>query len=1171
MKKGVKMNHNAEVRDAETRQRIRQELDKNFMVEAAAGTGKTTSIVNRLVSLIQQGACQIDQLAAVTFTRKAAAELRERFQAELRRRASEFGSPRNPDEQAVRDRLLFASDNSSLAFVGTIHSFCAALLRERPIEFGVDPAFRELDEREDLALREQAWQENIDDLIESGDPLIEKLNELGLDRHSIKERFSSFIEHRDVDHWPHDAHSPRPGTPVSGVTPQDSLSPLPATPVSGVTPPDALSPRPATPVSGVTPPDALSPRPGTRGRGVGGEGSEITPEVEDIQQKTRDYIAHMQNLLPLFPTSRGKDELMARYETIARASTKDWTRLGNFFDLLERFDTSHKCVQKQWHDASVAKLETKRWDEFRANVVKPAMQYWYRVRYQFVVDFLRRAVTVYERLKVTSGGLDFNDLLLIASRGLKSQPELRTYFQSRYTHLLVDEFQDTDPIQAAMILCLTSADVNQQNWQLCKPRPGSLFLVGDPKQSIYRFRRGDIVTYNRVKAIFKASGGEVLALVKNFRSRTELREWNNQIFSDKFLAEANQYTPAAEDMVQGRIDTEPVSKSSQRLCGTYKLTIANDLNINEATEQEADAIAKFIRHAIDSGMNVPRTEREIELGRSPAVAARDFLIIPWGRKRIDLFRAALEAHAIPCEVTGGNALSGIPELRVLIDCLRAIDDPFNPVHFLAVLRDGLFGFSDRELYEFKKAGGRFAFTANVPAGLDEELRSRFADATTRFRRYQAWLRALPYTAAVSRIAEDLGLIASAAAGREGNVSAGGLLKAIEALRQQSLDFDSASDLISFFETLLEVDETAGCTALPPDANVVRVMNLHKAKGLEAPVVFLADTSMKYMHPVLCHIDRSGTDAVGYMGITAKKGEWATKDVATPESWHSFQAEEQRYLDAEADRLLYVATTRAACALVVSTGKDNSNWSSLHRYLADAPELKIPSDQQLQTASVKTKPPSKTKRKPLSKQQIAAKWAAAAQPNYAIATAKELGLAGTIRPRWETTGEYGHQWGSAVHELLEICLKSPQANLRSSALRLAAEYEIGSDRVDELLTTVQSVVQSDIWKRAQAAMRCFSELPFETSIPDASGKPTIIRGVIDLIFEEPEGWVIVDYKTDDISVADLPAAVAYYRNQIDQYAQHWHDTTGYQVEENGLYFTRVDSYWNSKSDWSLPAR
>ncbi len=1168
----------AESQDAETRLRIGSELDKNFMVEAAAGTGKTTSIVNRLVSLVAQGNCQIE-LAAVTFTRKAAAELRERFQSELRRRAAKHAAE-TTDERAVRDRLLYASDNSSRAFVGTIHSFCASLLRERPIEFGVDPAFRELDEKEDLQLREQAWLENISDLIASGDPLLDKLDELGLDRHLIKQRFNSFIEHRDVDNWPHTSVSVSPltGPPASAVEPHDSVSTLPSSSARAVAPPDSVSPLPGSLGSGASPLVSVSPRPGTPGRGVGGEGNDI----KNYQNQTLAYIADMRKLLPLFPTARGTDKLMDHYESIVRSSGKDWNRLGNFFNLLDKFNTSHGATQKYWHDKSIAKLETIRWDHFRETVAKPAMQYWCRVRYQFVVDFLRRAVAVYERLKLATGGLDFNDLLLTSARGLKSYPELRKYFQSRYTHLLVDEFQDTDPIQAEMILYLTSADVNQKEWQKCEPNPGSLFLVGDPKQSIYRFRRGDIVTYNRVKEIFKASGGEVLALVKNFRSRVELRQWNNEIFKIKFLAEADQYTPAAEDMVQGRIDT--VTKMSYApFFGIHRLNVDTDANIDDATQQEAEAIAKFIRHAIDSGKSVPRTDREIELGRTHAVEARDFLIIPWGKKRIGVFRAALEAHGIPCEVTGGNAFSDIKELGVLIDCLRAIDDPHNPVHFLAVLRDGLFGFSDRELYRFKQAGGRFVFTAPVPDKLDAELKLRFVDATERFKRYQTWLRALPFTVAVSRVAEDLGLLASAAAsprpgtlgrgvGGEGNVTVGGLLKAIEWLRQQSFDFDSAADLISFSEELLEVDETEGCTALPPDANVVRVMNLHKAKGLEAPIVFLADTSMRYTHPVLCHIDRAGKEAVGYMGITAENGKWAIKDVATPDNWQKFQAEEQRYLDAEADRLLYVATTRAACAMIVSVGKDKSNWSGLHPYLDEAPAIEIPTDQQLEQASRAHKKKPTAKFTPISREQITAKWTTAAQANYAIATAKELGLKGVSRPRWETTGDYGYKWGSAVHELLEICTESKkssakadlQANLRPSAITLASEYDLGSERVNELLTTVQSVTQSQIWNRAQSALRCYSELPFETLIT-TDGLPTILRGVIDLIFEEPAtdtspaGWVIVDYKTDDIQHSDISAAANYYRSQLTQYANHWSKTTGNPTKELGLYFTRINRY------------
>ncbi len=1089
-------NYAADLKDAETRQRIRDELDKNFLVEAAAGTGKTTSIVNRLVSLVARGECEVGKLAAVTFTRKAAAELRERFQAALRKLAADQ-STSTAEERATRDRLLHASDNSGLAFVGTIHSFCASLLRERPIEFGVDPAFRELDAEEDAQLRELAWLENISDLIASNDPLLDKFDELGIDRQLIKHRFNSFIDQRDVSNWPHAV------------------------------------------------PAAI--------------------DIAALQQQTREYVERMRRLVPMFPTARGTDTMMARYEAIVRASGREWSRRGDFFDFLELFDTSCGCVQKCWHDKFVAKEEKQFWERFRETFAKPAMQYWCRVRYRFVVDFLRRAVAVYERMKLASSGLDFNDLLLICARGLKAQPELRKYFQTRYTHLLVDEFQDTDPIQAEMILYLTSADVRQQEWQKCAPRPGSLFLVGDPKQSIYRFRRGDIVTYNRVKEIFLAAGGEVLALVKNFRSRSELIQWTNRIFRDKFRQVADEYTPAAEDMVLGRVDAT-VSNEQPQFFGTRKLLVDISSDINDATDQEADTIARFIRHAIDAGLQVPRTKREIEMGRTHGVESRDFLIIPWNKKRIGTFRTALQSYDIPCEVTGGNAFETIPELALLIDCLRAIDDPQNPVHLLAVLRDVLFGFSDRDLYRFKQAGGRFVFTAPVPDGLEEGLRCRFADAMERFNRYQSWMRALPFTSAVTRVSEDLGLLASAAAGVEANVTVGGILKALEWTRQHSFDFDSATDLISFFEGLLEVDETEGCTALPPDSNVVRVMNLHKAKGLEAPIVFLAGTSKRSAHPILCHIDRSGNEAIGYMGITAETGRFSRKDVATPENWQDLQSKEQRYITAEADRLLYVATTRAACATIVSVGKDDSNWSGLHHYLSDAPELDVPTDRQLKESSKiqSAKPPSRFES--VTADQIEQKWTSAAHPNYAIATAKQFGLRSSSRPRWETTGEYGYKWGSAVHELLEIHTKSPKAELRSWAITLASEYGLAFERVDELLATVDSVTKSNIWKRAQLATRCFSELPFE-SLVDVGGVPTILRGVIDLIFEEaetvsePAGWVIVDYKTDDITVSDLAQAVNYYKSQLHEYALRWSDTTGLRTKEVGLFFTRLNLYEN----------
>ena len=198
------------------------------------------------------------------------------------------------------------------------------------------------------------------------------------------------------------------------------------------------------------------------------------------------------------------------------------------------------------------------------------------------------------------------------------------------------------------------------------------------------------------------------------------------------------------------------------------------------------------------------------------------------------------------------------------------------------------------------------------------------------------MRALPYSVAVNRIAADLGLLASAAAGKEGNIALGGFSESNRGVASSTATaFDSATDLIDYLDKLSAQDETEGCTALTPNPNVVRVMNLHKAKGLEAPVVFLTDTAQSYKGTPVCHIDRTGEASVGYMGITAAHGKWAKRDVATPADWDHFQNEEQQFLDAEADRLLYVATTRAASMLVVSVGKGNSNWSNLHPYLDDA--------------------------------------------------------------------------------------------------------------------------------------------------------------------------------------------------------------------------------------------
>lgn len=1067
--------------DQASRDLILNNLDENFLVEAAAGTGKTTSIIGRLVNLIARGKCRIESLVAVTFTRKAAAELRERFHSKMRMEAN---STRPADEI---ERLNQALSRMDQAFVGTFHSFCSVILRERPIECGVDPGFRELDEAENISIREQAWQAFLNELYSKEDNRLDRIHELGLATDNLKHCFNRFIEFPDVHQWPHAAPNPI--------------------------------------------------------------------DIEAVKTQVREYIEHMRSLSPAFPTQRESDKLMNRYEAIVRASDNaDWRVTGQFFDLLELFDTSHGATLKWWPDKAVAKRERDRFIDFQESVAQPNLDWWYRHRYEFVIELLEQAKCIYDRLRRASGGLDFQDLLIRTAEALQSQPGLRNYFQRRFTHLLVDEFQDTDPIQAEILAYLSATDFEEQTWQQCVPRPGSLFLVGDPKQSIYRFRRADIVTYKQVKKIFQATGGRIVSLAKNFRSNPDLHEWINPVFADRFGYDEDDYSPAAVDLELGR---ENAVKGS--LSGIQVLSFPDGLKQPEAVAAEAELIARYIHNSIASGQTIDRTQREIDCGLPTTVEPGDFLIVAPNKKHLHVYSEALDRLGIKNEVTGSRAFQNIEELKLMRDCLHAVDDPRDPVAYVNVLRGTLFGFGDADLFELKQSGGWLSFTNPVPAELDPELRMRFESVNDRLSTYQRWLRNKPFTAALSNIASDLGLIARCGVRADGDVVAGGFLKAIEWLRAKSWDFDSATDVVTFLDELMTSSETDSCSVLPRSGSHVRIMNLHKVKGLEAPVVFLANTFGAFAHEPEFHVDRSEATTRGYLAITKPKGEWATRPMATPANWEHFKNQESQFEAAERDRLLYVACTRAGCQLVVTKAdgrqKKSSHWNPLYPYLENQSELEIP-----QTSATTSPDVGRAPIKSFTETagRIIESWNAVKQPTYEVVAAKSVAMKDS-KPTWRASGDYGAEWGSVIHRLLEVRMQRPAADMASLAVQISAQFELGAQRIDELIEAVESVAASDIWKRARQAKQVYSEIPFETCQADSGHVPTLTRGVIDLCFEEPAGWVIVDYKTDGISETDIQAAVNFYAPQLKSYAEFWNSITSHPVVETGIYLTKTHSY------------
>ncbi len=1088
--------------DQAQRELIVSELDRSTLVEAAAGTGKTTSMVDRMVALLAEGKCRADTLAAVTFTRKAAAELRSRFALALEVAARDAGGARRP-------RLERALDDSARAFIGTIHSFCARLLRERPVEAGVDVSFQEIDEQADARLRELAWAEFVAGLHAADDTLVAELAELGLDAGALARPFMRFADYPDVDEWPAEAG-------------------------------EAVGPAPA-------------------------------------REALLEYARHMRELVPTLPDDAGNDRLIPKYKLIARiVGYADLDTPAGLAEVLGQFGKAG-IVQKEWPEGKEqAKAEQLKWNEFAERFARPLVEDVLARRYTVAIRALENARKTYDRLREDLGLLNYQDLLMKAAGLLRDRPHVRRYFRERFTHLLVDEFQDTDPVQAEVMMLLASDDPGERDWRKCRPAGGSLFVVGDPKQSIYRFRRADIVTYSTVKEIIRRSGGALVELSANFRTTAPVIDWVNGAFGNEFPETPTEFSPSYVPLRCARSD-----EGEGELSGVRVLPIDEEHATKDAVAAyEPPLIARTIRKAVDSGA-------------SPA----DFMIVTRQKHRLGRFARALEELGIPHQVTGGNALGDVRELDLLCRALRAASEPENPVALVAALRSELFGISDAALYAFRRAEGEFSFRSEVPADMASARdREVFVDAFARLARYARWLQTIPPAAAVERVVADLGLAASAAASLSGPTGGGGaeragsLAKAVELLRAEQSAMQSetwsVSGAVDYLESLARGDEKHdGASARASEESAVRVMNLHKVKGLEAPVVFLADPIGEFEHPVQVHIDRSGDAVRGYLALHGeRRGNAPPPLLARPRDWEEFEAKEKCFGRAEATRLLYVAATRAGSGLVVTQrakGNHLNPWKFFAPRLEGLPELADPGPQEAPAASrVKVAEDEPAR----ATEAIRARWEAAREPSYSLLRAKEdaveaaalLGVTNGDAATGEAaragsppakedpspgpaSGEHGTEWGEVIHALLEAAMANPEADLRALAQAELAEHGLGPSLADEAVETVKGAAASDIWRRARESPRRLVEVPFQLAIKGDGEHRAIVRGVIDLAFREDGGWVIVDYKTDRAAAASLGRLVERYRPQLAAYAATWRKCVGEPVRETGILFVRTGSY------------
>jgi ATP-dependent helicase/nuclease subunit A len=1050
---------NSRAADRRSREIVRKELQTNLLLEAGAGSGKTQMLAERMAAGVAEGVYEIEHMAAVTFTRKAASELRGRFHLALEAKLEELKKSKSAGDQAGIRRVEQALSNLERFFAGTIHSFCARLLRERPVEAGVSPGFTELDEVQDFELRKRTWRDFVTNARSAGDRDMLALLDADVRPSDLDDAFATICLNEDVEFPPGDAERPDP------VPARKALEKFWKELQKHL--PDSIDPQTKCP----------------------------------IQKAALQFAGHYQ-------------VLRYRLDEPSALAT-----------LLGVWNCESKITQYCWADSPAEKkrlrdLINPRHSEFHASTVLPYLAQWRQYVYRLSVTLLTRAREHAGVERRRANSLNYGDLLLLTAKVLRQNPDVRHALQQKYRHLFVDEFQDTDPIQAEIVFLLAadegSASVAAADWRTIALRPGALFVVGDPKQSIYRFRRADIDIYNIVRARFSdPTVGQVLPLTLNFRSVPTLCRWANDVFRQRFPAEPTAFSP--------RFAALDPDEANERPGGVFMITHTGDKS--DVPQDDAKRLAEYIRSEVDAGRR----------------RFSDFLILTRRkRKRLVPYATALEHLNVPIEVSGAGAFGDSAEVAALIELLRALADPQDTLALVAVLRGPFFGVSDRELFAFKQSGGWFNLfltpSQDPPQGPVEA-------ALSALRQYYRWTRILPAGAALERILEHTGYLALAAT-TPGGVEAGDLLHAVDRVRQVVENGGTLADAADSLEDDADDDNEVESLPLEPGrTDVVRLMNLHKAKGLEASVVFLADPLGGPWTRVDRRIVRTDTGAQGWFRIFKRFESGGSQLLGEPANWAAHEADELPYLEAEEDRLLYVAATRAREQLVVSrwTGGTlrSPAWGVLNAALAGARELPIPAA--VNVPSVEPLDSSEADSEATSRRGVAHE--RVRQPSWSVTsvTAEAKQLERTTRSVTVATddptkvvtkdtpahrADAGMAWGTLIHGLLEHAMRHKAVtrdDLRRLGMWLTCEHLQLRTLLDEAVDTVVDIAGSDWWRAAKAGEHS-EETPFAVNQADRH----IRNGVMDLLFREDGGWAVRDYKTD----VSLDAAG--YENQLRAY-------------------------------------
>ena len=838
--------------DAEIRERLREDLDTTFVVEAAAGTGKTTILVSRILSLLKKGRTQLSKIIAVTFTEKAAGEMKLRIRERVEK---ERVSPATPPGE--RARLEAALEELEGARIATIHSLCADLLRERPIDAGVDPLFAVASDDEAQSILDAAFDSWFANVVAKPPEGIRRFlrrpprRDGASARKLLRDAAWRLIEHRDFDApWRRDPEFRR----------------------------EAEIDRAVETLRGFKQLVEAAPLADYPKRVLG----EVCRWVQDLDHReavaSRDYDG-LEALLGELSSNRlwktevyGKKhlELLAEREKVREA-------LAGFVGRSEADLAA--CLRRE----------------------------------------LQPVVALYEAAKTAAGRLDFTDLLLKARDLLRDRPAARQDLQRRYTHLFVDEFQDTDPLQSEILLLLAAADPNENDIDRVRTVPGKLFVVGDPKQSIYAFRRADVALYQRIKARLCAQGAERVYLSKSFRARAEIQVAVNEAFTPA-MPEGSETQAGYVPLQLGRDEASSAQPAVVALPVPHLYGQREQISNWRIEESLPDAVGAFIDWLVSrSGWTVTETDRPgVPVPLQPrhvCVLFRRFQAFSEDVTRP--YAAALEARRIPHVLVGGRSFHAREEVLALRNALSAIEWPDDELRVFASLRGPFFAIQDDALVAFRARFGSMHPLKPLELADASAAVKEVAGALALLGKLHRTRNRRPIADTISALLEETRAHAGLAFWTAGEQALANVLHLGELARR--FEANGATSFRAFVEHLhdeAEDGQAEEARVVEEGTEGVRLMTVHRAKGLEFPVVILAD------------ITANAAPAKPSRHVDTLRKLWAEPLAGClPLELIDHQAEALVRDREEAVRLAYVAATRARDLLVVPAvgDREQQGW------------------------------------------------------------------------------------------------------------------------------------------------------------------------------------------------------------------------------------------------------